>query len=364
MNLNVIDIDMEYMNFLEKSKFVLLPGDFVNLGDAMLALAAARHIAKKNGQCVLLPYRQPNDAICAEFRKNGFEVVGIRDHPFSAIRACAGSSVRIGGGHAIRNDVSYGWLLFTLLIAVLTRMSQRSFGVIGAGASSIENLLKKRIFATIFRLCQNIYTRDKFSAEFLKTEFPFAIKKVKVAGDLAFLKNCIDLKKHCKESGTCLVSPGIDIIEGRNENVEEIINVLLKLFNRKELKHVIVVSHDSRDEFGLPFCRNLKSLIAEKMAVSVDLVNSEEIETGLLIPYGRARWIITGRLHGLIIGALQDSEVFYTTGSAQKLKPFAEMFNFKLAEHESLSEAFCSTNRANKSSLVLQQRAAELNFEN
>ncbi|MGJ7581380.1 polysaccharide pyruvyl transferase family protein [Variovorax sp. RHLX14] len=352
------------MNFLEKSKFVLLPGDFVNLGDAMLALAAARHIAKNNGQCVLLPYRQPNNAICQEFLKNGFEVIGIRDRPLSALRACVGSSVRIGGGHAIRNDVSFGWLLFALLIAVLTRVSGHSFGVIGSGASPIKNQQKKKIFAMIFRLCQNIYTRDKFSADVLRSDFPVAIQKIKVAGDLAFLKNCIDLKSHHRENGTCLISPGIDIIEGRNENIMEIINVLEKLFNQKELKHVIVVSHDSRSEFGLPFCTNLKSLIEKRMAVPVDLVNSEEIEIGLLIPYGRARWIITGRLHGLIIGALQASQVFYTTGSAQKLRPFAEMFNFKLAEHEGLSKEISCPSSIDGHSLVLQQKAAELNFEN
>lgn len=351
------------MLYKRKNKVALFPGDFVNLGDAMLSLAAARFIAKGGDSCTLLPYRKPNEVVFKEFEKEGFVVIGIRENPFAAIRACWGSLIWIGGGHAIRNEVSFGWLFFTLMMASWASLSGRSVRVIGAGASSIRTGWKKYFYASIFHLCEKICVRDQVSANCVSSEFPANHTKIEITGDLAFLKDCIILHTDLTESATCLVSPGIDTLEGRKENSLEIMGILRTLFERSGMNHVIVVSHDSRNEFGLSYCRELKEIIEREIPVTVDLVNEEQIEVGLLVPYGRARWVVTGRLHGLIIGALNSCHVFYTTGSADKLRPFADLFNFKIALKLKAFENLSNQSELVKTAVIAQQKAAELNFE-
>ena len=128
------------------------------------------------------------------------------------------------------------------------------------------------------------------------------------------------------------------------------------------MRHVIVVSHDSRSEFGLPFCQALGVLVQGALPVTVEVIARTGIEHGLLEPYGRARWIVTGRLHGLIIGAKLSRSVFYTTGSANKLRPFAELFEYVAATRTQDIETPLPTHKAIAAAVAQQELAAELNF--
>lgn len=345
-----------------RTDFSVLPGDFVNLGDAMLSLAAARRIARDGGRVALLPYRRPSEAIREEFGKEGFDVISIRDQPLLALRACIQGSIWIGGGHAIRNEVSFGWLSFTAVVSWLARKTGRNVRVIGAGASSIKSGWRRRLFGMIFSSCDKLCVRDSLSAQSLKTDFPSAAEKVNLAADVAFLRGRLDLHPDRLEEFSCVVSPGIDVVEGRTEDPQEILAVLRMLFEQFDMRHVIIVSHDSRSEFGLPFCKAFEAVVRGALPVTVEVVAPGGIELGLLEPYGRARWIVTGRLHGLIIGAMLLRRVFYTTGSASKLRPFAELFKYGAATFPSNIEALPASNNAIAAAVVRQQLAAELNF--
>lgn len=345
-----------------RTNFSVLPGDFVNLGDAMLSLAVARRIARDGGRVALLPYRRPSNAIRQEFVKEGFDVFSIRDQPLLALRACIRGSIWIGGGHAIRNEVSFGWLAFTAVVSWLARKSGRNVRVIGAGASSVKSGWRRRLFGMIFSSCDKVCVRDPVSVQSLKADFPAMAEKVSLAADVAFLKGRLDLHPGRLEEFSCVVSPGIDVIEGRTEDPQEILSVLRVLFERFEMRHVIVVSHDSRNEFGLPFCEALGVLVQEALPVTVEVITRSGIEHGLLEPYGRARWIITGRLHGLIIGAKLFRSVFYTTGSASKLRPFAELFEYVPATRTQDIETPLPSNKPIAAAVAQQELAAELNF--
>lgn len=343
-------------------KTVLLPGDFVNLGDAMLSLAAGRRLLQDGRQCVLMPYKTPSDKIREEFETAGLTIVPIRANPARAFRACLRSSIRIGGGHAIRNEVSLGWLAFTVAICFWAVVCGHCAAVVGAGATSIRSRWKKFCFQLIFDRCTEINLRDAVSLSVLQAEFPTSAVKMKQTGDLAFLKGCLPLRPDLHASDTCLVSPGIDSGESRNEDPKEILTALRRLHEREGLKRVLIVSHDLREDFGLSFCRALGVTIGRELPVEVSLIVSDGVADGLLAPYGHAHWIVTGRLHGLIIGALQSREVIYTRGSAAKLKPFADLFGFTSVDDMGRTHATDAPQPSLAAALGTQQRAAELNF--
>ena len=345
-----------------QTNFSVLPGDFVNLGDAMLSLAAARRMTRDGGRVSVLPYRRPSDEVREEFEKEGFEVISMRDHPLLAFRVCNSSSIWIGGGHAIRNEVSLGWLSFTTVVSWLARKSGRNVRVIGSGATHIKSRWRRWLFGNIFSACDKVCVRDQLSAKSLKADFPDAAEKVNLVGDLAFLKGRLDFHANLLEEFSCVVSPGIDLVEGRTEDPQEILEALRVLFERFEMKHVIIVSHDSRSEFGLPFCEAFESVVLEALPVTVEVITQKGIEHGLMEPYGRARWIITGRLHGLIIGAMLRRRVFYTTGSAKKLRPFAELFEYGMATHVQDIQFPSTANESIAPAVLKQGIAAELNF--
>ncbi|RZL43913.1 MAG: polysaccharide pyruvyl transferase family protein [Variovorax sp.] len=345
-----------------RMKTVLLPGDFVNLGDAMLSLAAGRRIMQDGRQCILMPYKTPSDKIRKEFETAGLKIVSIRANPARAFKACLRSSIRIGGGHAIRNEVSLGWLSFTVAICFWAVVCGHCTAVVGAGATSIRSRWKKFCFQLIFDRCTEINLRDAVSLDLLKAEFPASAVKMKKTGDLAFLKGCLSLRPDLHASDTCLVSPGIDSGESRNEDPKEILRALRRLHEQEGLKRVLIVSHDLREDFGLSFCRTLGATIGRELPVEVRLIASDGVADGLLAPYGQAHWIITGRLHGLIIGALQSREVIYTRGSAGKLKPFADLFGFGSVDEPGRTHEADARRPLRDASLTTQQRAAELNF--
>ena len=327
----------------------------------MLSLAAARRLTKDGSVCTLLPYRKPSREICAEFESEGFTVIGLRDEPAKALWACRSSNIRIGGGHAIRNDVSFGWLLFTSVASRWASLLGKSVRVIGSGATPLQSTAKRLLFSIIFSTCDKVCVRDKISAAFLLAEFPTARTKIEVTGDLAFLKDAVEFNRASSDGHTCLVSPGIDANEGRQESPSEILAVLRKLSKTKNMRHVILVSHDSRDHLGGSFCESLEAKILEELSVTVERISDTTIRNGLLAPYARSTWIITGRLHGLIVGALYGRNVLYTTGSADKLRPFAEIFKFRPA-HELNKDLDFVDKESMPNQLLLQQKAAELNF--
>lgn len=343
------------------SRSSLLPGEFVNLGDAMLSLAAARRLARDGAQVVVLPYRRPSDDVREEFEKEGFQVIAMRDQSLLALRACASGSIWIGGGHAVRNEVSLGWLLFTAVVARLAKLSGRGVRLIGSGVTPIRSGWRRWLFGQVLTSCDKTCVRDPLSARSLTADFPALGGKVQLAGDLAFLDGCLDLPSDRMEPFTCLVSPGIDVREGRMEDPSEILRVLRALLERFEMKHVIVVSHDARSTLGSDFCRTLEAAVQKALPVTVEVIARGGIEHGLLEPYGRARWIITGRLHGLIIGALLGRRVIYTRGSANKLRPFAELFDYKAAGAEDRDKVQAASDFMAQA-VARQKAAAEANF--
>ena len=350
------------MTLPNRPKSALLPGEFVNLGDAMLSLAGARRLAREGHRVAVLPYRQAPDEVRQEFQREGFEVIGIRDQPWRALRACMAASVWIGGGHAIRNDVSMGWLLFTALVSWLARLFGRSVRVIGSGVSAVKPGRKRWLFSRILAACDRICVRDPLSAQSIEADFPEVAGKLQLAADLAFLKGCLAFDAGRMDPLACLVSPGIDVREGRKEDPAEIVAVLRVLVERFGMKHVIVVPHDARPEYGLAFSREFEAAVRAALPVTVEVVAGGGIAQGLLEPYSRARWIITGRLHGLIVGANLGRSVIYTPGSAHKLRPFAELFGYKATACAGQDDAFHCASEVITAEIGRQQLAAELNF--
>lgn len=309
---------------------IIFSGHLINLGDALIALREAKHFQSKGHKVVICPYEQAHGELRDDFQRLGIDIVPIRDNPLRALRLCARSHIVFGGGHMVREQVSTFWLAFTTLAFTLSRLFANRVVIAGVGVSKVEHSLRARLYRLMLRLASVAYVRDPVSEQVLRELAPASSHKIHLGGDMAYIGGAIETVP-C--SGICVVAPAVDKSENRSVDHEEILNVLTQL-KSQGLQRVTLVSHDIRDDFDLQACREIKAFLQDKVDVPVDILPISDVSSGLMPAYQQATWVITGRLHGLILASLYGATVFYTEASSKKLKHFAEFFGYSSAREK------------------------------
>jgi polysaccharide pyruvyl transferase WcaK-like protein len=304
---------------------VLLVGDTSNIGDAFIAITEARQLLMLGFRVHVLTYSEAAPDIKVQFEAEGVQILSIRYQSSQAFLVALGSHIFIGGGHAIREGLSHGWLVFAVIVSLLAQVAGRKVRVIGAGVSSIKSLSKRLLIKMLLRQCEAIYVRDLDSLKNVQVLRKDSYEVGYLNTDIAFLHGSKFLN-NSERTGICVISPAIDAMECRWGDATDIFEALQPLIDKNEVNHVIFVPHDKLQD--VEFCAKMQGIIHQKFRITTDLVCADSIENGLLRPYRQADHVITGRLHGLIVGALMGCTVHYTQGSASKLKPFADLFGF------------------------------------
>jgi polysaccharide pyruvyl transferase WcaK-like protein len=312
---------------------IIFSGHLINLGDALIALREARHFQSKGHKVVICPYEEAHSELRADFEKLGIDIVPIRNQPVKALLSCMKSHLIFGGGHMVREQVSTFWLGFTTLAFALSRLFGHRVVIAGVGVSKVTHSVRARLYRTMLRLCTVAYVRDPVSEQVLRELAPSSTAKIHLGGDMAFIGGPIE---SLPPSGVCIVAPAVDKSENRSVDHEEILLTLNNL-KRQGLQRVKLVSHDIRDDFDLQACREIKAYLDGKIDVPVDILPISDLSAGLLPAYQEATWVITARLHGLILASLNGATVFYTEASSKKLKYFAEFFGYTSARKENLA---------------------------
>ncbi|MEN0104804.1 MAG: polysaccharide pyruvyl transferase family protein [Pseudomonas sp.] len=305
-------------------------GHLINLGDALIALREARHFQAKGHKVVVCPYEEAHGELRADFEQLGIDIVPIRNQPLKALWVCMRSHIIFGGGHMVREQVSSAWLLFTTLAFLGSRLFGHRVVIAGVGVSKVQHKLRARLYRAMLRLATVAYVRDPVSEQVLRDLAPASSGKIHLGGDMAFIGGPIE---NLPASGVCIIAPAVDKSENRSVDHEEILLVLNHL-KHQGLRRVALVPHDIRDDFDLQACREIKAYLADKVEVPVDILPINDLSSGLLPAYREASWVITARLHGLILASLNGATVFYTEASSKKLKYFAEFFGYTSARKD------------------------------
>ena len=311
-------------------KAICLVGDFYNLGDAFLAETQALHLAARGGgvQVTLAPYQAPPEGMASHFDRLRLRVLPMRARPLAFLVACARADLFIGGGHAVRDAISTGWLLLALLGAWLARVGGHRVALVGAGVSPVHGTHKRVLWRALLRRCGSLCVRDAASADALLGLAPELKPRLRIGTDVAFL--ALPPPNAAAARRVVIVSPAIDPGEARDVDAPRIVRLLDALHRHGWLDEARFVAHDIRAEFDGDYCVRLAEHVWNELKLPARVANGA-IGSRLIDNYREAALIVTGRLHGLIAGALLRKPVLYTGEAARKLQPFGERFGFPCA---------------------------------
>lgn len=312
---------------------IIFSGHLINLGDALIALREAKYFQSKGHKVVVCPWEEAHGELRADFEKLGIDIVPIRSQPFKALLQCMKAHIIFGGGHMVREQVSTFWLGFTTLAFFFSRLFGHRVVIAGVGVSKVQHSLRARLYRAMLRLATVAYVRDPVSEQVLRDLAPASKAKIHLGGDMAFIGGPIE---SLPSTGICMVAPAVDKSENRSVDHDEILQVLNNL-RHQGLQRVTLVSHDIRDDFDLQACREIKAFLDGKIDVPIDILPISDLSSGLLPAYREATWVITARLHGLILASLNGATVYYTEASSKKLQYFAEFFGYTSARKENPS---------------------------
>lgn len=319
-----------------RRRALCLVGDLCNLGDAFLAEAQALHLASSGTHVCVAPYQAPPPGMAAHFARRGLGLLPMRAQPLAFLRECLRSDVYVGGGHAVRDAVSNGWLLLAGTGARLARARGRRVALVGAGVTPVRDAAKRRRWRALLRACESLNVRDAASAQALAALAPSLQGRVRVRNDVAFLASFApgtQADPAAEGPRVALVSPALDGQEGRAPDPRGLLRLIGALHRRGRIDGVCVLAHDIRPQLDGDACAVLAALVRGELGIPAVLANGD-IGSRLLDSYRAASLVVTGRLHGLVAGALLGKPVLYTGDAAPKLAPFGERFGFPCVRPE------------------------------
>ena len=303
-----------------KGRAVLMVGDLANTGDAFLATVAARQLRAAGFEVLVVPYRLHATDSGDELQRDGFAVLPLRQRFWGVWRWMLGGHLFFGGGHAIREPVSLAWLAMVNALALSARLGRGRVEFLGVGATALRTAPKRWGFALLLALSTRVVVRDEASVAVVRRIRASAVNKLHWGADLALAS--VLAGRIPMEPGLCLVSPAVDALEGRAVLADDTLSLLLNLHAQGQLRRVLLVPHDWRPRMDQSALQALQPLLQAALPVPVALCEAHGLSARLIEPYQRAQWVLTGRLHGLLVGVLAGCRVIYFDASAPKLAPF------------------------------------------
>jgi polysaccharide pyruvyl transferase WcaK-like protein len=310
---------------------VFIVGDFTNIGDQFLSYVEAQYAMKtvEYNEIVICPW---NDASLDEIRwfgNRGLLIKPIRNSPLRFLLGCMGAKINLGGGQFVREQVSFGFLITTVLGIVIASWSGGSVRMVGAGSSKIHSYLKRWAWRNILKYCSFIGMRDASSVNQIKTDFPDVASRVFLTSDVAFLSDQLIRRNKSSVYLTkiCLVALAYDLGEDRQCEPELVINLIAKLSEAGLIDRVCFIAHDNRAGLDLNISKQVEGETRELLNLPTEIVEYSNIDD-LLNAYRQSAVIITARLHGLIIGAIYRKPVITIFDATQKMKPFGDSFGY------------------------------------
>ena len=305
-----------------KRRALCIVEDLENRGDALIALVESSFLRTRSGYDIVQveTWDRPPGAVQTDLGGQDVAAASIRLGPARFLRSCFFADLYIGGGNMLRPDVSRRWLVTIILGLLLCRLTKGVAICVGVGAVDARARLHRLLWATCLLLCSRVHARDEGSAEIVRRDHPEVARRVDVTGDVVFVGERAEPAGD-PERRTCLIAPAFDRSEGRTVDTAQVVKLLVELFRTGRARRVVLVAHDPRPHMDGDICRTLASELAAAIAVDIELVLPDG-PNALIEAYSRADLVITGRLHGLILGAIHGLPVLRLPEARNKMAPF------------------------------------------
>lgn len=229
----------------------------------------------------------------------------------------------IGGGQLILSNST-----FTISMYKWTKFITKNFGnakkvIFGVGASEEFNFMEKRMYLNAFNNADDIFVRDYQSQKVLEREFQITPDYVP---DVAFYISRIHKIPEKKEKKVLVGITDFLVYERYNPSTltkEEYVDLWIKkvLYYKKQDYIVELFYTTARD---LSESNNLKEIIKERYELDINIVYVDNLKE-LLEEIAKAKIVISGRMHALIIGYAYKCEVVPFIIS-EKLKIFNQEY--------------------------------------
>jgi polysaccharide pyruvyl transferase WcaK-like protein len=315
--------------FMAAKKIILIVSDLANLGDQFLCYVQSRYLLEKNNfgdRVILATWETTSIETTLWFEKHNITVKSIKRNPLIFILSCLNASISLGGGHVIRETLSWRFISALILISTSTYLGRNNLNIIGAGCARINSTMKSLAWKYVLGRCSFIGIRDETSLKNFSLNFSSLDRKAHLTTDVAFLYNQeIYLKKH--DDKICLVSLANDSSESRSVDNQVIFNLISELYSKNLINKVHFVAHDPRSGLDLMTSQDCATMINKKMGLPSKFIECRTLDD-LLNQYEHSHIILTARLHGLILGALNKKPVISINDSSEKLRPFADLFSY------------------------------------
>lgn len=291
-------------------KKVLVSGyiGFDNFGDEAIFYALSSHLKDKNFKVSVLCNNSLNVA-----QKYGVETFRYKNI-FDILKAIISCDVLIsGGGSLLQNKTSNFSLFYYLLIILFAKLFFKKVVIFAQGIEPINGKFPTFVTKNILKLVDFVSVRDKKSLEYLKT---FNINSILVSDPAYSLAQ----DNKINENKTGLI---VQLREFKGMN-DELIKNLAEVVSRKYQGEINVFSFQDKfdEKICLKFIEELK-----KNNVQANYISQKSIKETLEV-LNNAKYLISTRLHGLIIGNALKTSCFALCYD-EKVKTLKEELNLQ-----------------------------------
>jgi polysaccharide pyruvyl transferase WcaK-like protein len=293
-----------------------------NIGDEATLRSIARLFADGGGdgvENVIVFHRGGAQSFVAEHEK-----AGLRFHDFKDIvrtlRLVAGSNLVVGGGGVIQGR-GLVWFSSVSLLILTNRLAGRRPVVLGVGANRPTHWASRFLFRRFFGLASVIACRDEPSARVVEA-LGIPRDRIRVTADFAFALPPLAPSPRNGTAGRlrALVVPGCDrkfMAPATNQMRTIVHRLAARVGNGLEL---VLMPHDLRHDFDVgEIARVSEGLPASAVSIVLPRTLAEVQEV-----YRSVDFVVSNRLHPLILGAVHDAVPVAAAYSTSKVRALIE----------------------------------------
>ncbi|MEH6683725.1 MAG: polysaccharide pyruvyl transferase family protein [Qipengyuania sp.] len=292
----------------------------INAGDEMIlrALVQRGRADGYGGEILVIGNRKPSGSSqVVDYSGRGLSAQKQRQI-LTAMRRVRRRDIVIGGGQIIDGVAGVQLPLIQLACAVAAKSGGGLVSIVGVSTARLEQTLVRRVYRTLFGLCDRIEARDPKSADDILEIAPAVANKLTSRADLVFGMRDTITPSEERDRDMVLFAPHHSPKLALT-SIKEMIALLKALRTATPEKKIGLAIHDPRHGFDGGLVQRLEDANAlEGIAIHEPRTTDETIAL-----YRRAASIVSVRMHPIIIGSCAGARCV-PIGASRKQRLLAE----------------------------------------
>jgi polysaccharide pyruvyl transferase WcaK-like protein len=304
---------------------MIFAAELANIGDYILlkqTITILRDLGVK-GDITARQWGVPKDAISNRHDQLGCRVIRTRNL-FDYLGSSLGACLIIGGGQAIRKNMSLASLISMALCVVVAKATEGKLVFIGCGVSRVTSPIRKIIWRYLLKSADLVSIRD--SGSLVNAHALMKNDRAYFTGDLALL--CPEAEEVPEPTFKPLltIAPCIDVSENRAFSIDGLVRVVTQVAAQRGLVEICVLAHDVRENIAPPVCREIaKKITATSGHLKISVITSGSLEEYFAI-YRKSNIVISNRLHAILLSIMFGAKTIVLDDSNSKIAEIVKYF--------------------------------------